>query len=129
MIFADRVFVFVNPKVCRWHTHHLQVAHTSRVHDAGAWRYLTAPHRTSLHIASPHHTTPPLSSPYVTTLPLTTQLPLECTLQDYLKTVPIGQAVGWSRYPIEYGYFPCKVRTSPQISLHHAPLSPSHESW
>ena len=33
---------------------------------------------------------------------------LECMMQDYVKTVGSGQVVGWTRYPIEYGYFPCK---------------------
>jgi len=33
---------------------------------------------------------------------------LECMMQDYAKTVPAGHAVGWTRYPTEFGYFPCK---------------------
>ena len=33
---------------------------------------------------------------------------LECMMQDYVKTVNEGQTVGWTRYPLEYGYFPCK---------------------
>jgi len=33
---------------------------------------------------------------------------LECMMQDYVKTVPPSHKVGWTRYPIEFGYFPCK---------------------
>ena len=28
--------------------------------------------------------------------------------QDYVKTVPRAHKVAWTRYPIEFGYFPCK---------------------
>ena len=33
---------------------------------------------------------------------------LECMMQDYVKTVRPSHKVGWTRYPIEFGYFPCK---------------------
>ena len=29
-------------------------------------------------------------------------------MQDYVKTVPRAHKVAWTRYPIEFGYFPCK---------------------
>jgi len=48
---------------------------------------------------------------------------LECMMQDYAKTVPAGQTVGWTRYPIEFGYFPCKndIRTSARLSAAGVP--------
>ena len=33
---------------------------------------------------------------------------LESMMQDYVKTVPAAHKVAWTRYPIEFGYFPCK---------------------
>jgi UDP-sugar pyrophosphorylase len=33
---------------------------------------------------------------------------LECMMQDYVKSVPAAHKVAWTRYPIEFGYFPCK---------------------
>jgi len=33
---------------------------------------------------------------------------LECMMQDYVKTVPAGQIVAWTRFPQWQGYFPCK---------------------
>jgi len=33
---------------------------------------------------------------------------LECMMQDYVKTVPPEQTVAWTRYPLEFGYHPCK---------------------
>ena len=33
---------------------------------------------------------------------------LECMMQDFVKTVPSGQRVAWTRYPQWLGYFPCK---------------------
>ena len=29
-------------------------------------------------------------------------------MQDYVKTVPAAHKVAWTRYPLEFGYFPCK---------------------
>ena len=33
---------------------------------------------------------------------------LECMMQDFVKTVGAGHVVGWTRFPPEYGYYPCK---------------------
>jgi len=48
---------------------------------------------------------------------------LECMMQDYVKTVPSGQKVGWTRYPQEYGYFPCKndILTGAALSAKDVP--------
>ncbi|KAL1521263.1 hypothetical protein AB1Y20_020932 [Prymnesium parvum] len=48
---------------------------------------------------------------------------LECMMQDYVKTVPHGQKVGWTRYPQEFGYFPCKndIVTGASLSAKDVP--------
>ncbi|CAE7248513.1 USP [Symbiodinium pilosum] len=33
---------------------------------------------------------------------------LECMMQDYAKLLPTEAKVGFTRYPLEFGYFPCK---------------------
>lgn len=48
---------------------------------------------------------------------------LECMMQDYAKTVLPTHRVGWTRYPVAFGYFPCKndIRTAARLSAAGVP--------
>lgn len=48
---------------------------------------------------------------------------LECMMQDYPKVLPAEAKVGYTRYPLEFGYFPCKndIDTAARLSVSGVP--------
>lgn len=48
---------------------------------------------------------------------------LECMMQDYPKVLPAEAKVGFTRYPLEFGYFPCKndIDTAAKLSASGVP--------
>jgi len=54
---------------------------------------------------------------------LTSPTRLECMMQDYAKGLPPEARVGFTRYPPEFGYFPCKnsIATAARLSASGIP--------
>lgn len=48
---------------------------------------------------------------------------LECMMQDFPKILPATAKVGFTRYPLEFGYFPCKndIATAARLSAQGTP--------
>eukprot|EP00967_Tisochrysis_lutea_P072521 scaffold96707_cov33-Tisochrysis_lutea.AAC.2 len=48
---------------------------------------------------------------------------LECMMQDFAKTMLPHHRVGWTEYPLEFGYFPCKndIVTAAKLSAQGVP--------
>eukprot|EP00439_Symbiodinium_sp_Y106_P056706 s793_g7.t5 len=48
---------------------------------------------------------------------------LECMMQDYAKLLPPEAKVGFTRYPLEFGYFPCKndIATAARLAAEGTP--------